>query len=180
MWRTLSYYFRVMYNVVYLPLVVILNCGKLKYAGVQKISSKAKLSIEHGGVIRLGRRCMFEENVLIHSAGGEIEFGEKVFINRNTTVVSQEKIIFGDHVTIGPNVCIYDHDHDVKHWNKFISSPVTIGRNVWIGAGAIILKGVTIGDNCIIGAGSFVNKNIPPNSVYYTEKNNKIIKIEEK
>ena len=39
--------------------------------------------------------------------------------------------------------------------------PIRIGRNVWIGGGAIILPGVTIGDNALIGAGSVVTKDIP-------------------
>jgi galactoside O-acetyltransferase len=43
--------------------------------------------------------------------------------------------------------------------------PVHIGKNVWIGAGAIILPGVTIGDNSVIGAGSVVTKDIPANVV---------------
>lgn len=180
MWRGLSYYLRVLYNSIFLLLFSLFNGGKLKYKGAQKISRKASLSIEHGGGIDLGRRCMFEENVLIHAAGGKIKMGEKVFINRNSIIVSQESISLGDHVTIGPNVCIYDHDHDIEHWNKFISSPIVIGKNVWIGAGAIILKGVTIGDDCIIGAGSFVNKNVPANSIFYTEKKNIISKIKEK
>jgi acetyltransferase-like isoleucine patch superfamily enzyme len=171
---------RVVYNSIFLLLFSIFNGGKLKYKGAQKISRKASLSIEHGGTISLGRRCMFEENVLIHAASGKIEMGEKVFINRNSMIVSQESIKLGDHVTIGPNVCIYDHDHDIKQWNKFVSSPIVIGKNVWIGAGTIILKGVTIGEGSIIGAGSFVNKDVPPNSIYYTEKKNIISRLEEK
>lgn len=43
--------------------------------------------------------------------------------------------------------------------------PVHIGRNCWIGAGAIIMPGVTIGDNTVIGAGSIVTKDIPENVV---------------
>ena len=45
------------------------------------------------------------------------------------------------------------------------NSPITIGNNVWIGAGAVVLPGVTIGDNTVIGAGSIVTKDIPANVV---------------
>ena len=46
-----------------------------------------------------------------------------------------------------------------------IAKPITIGNNVWIGAGATILAGVTIGDNSVIGAGSVVSKSIPSNVI---------------
>ena len=45
------------------------------------------------------------------------------------------------------------------------NAPVHIGRNCWIGAGAIILPGVTVGDNSVIGAGSVVTKDVPANVV---------------
>lgn len=45
--------------------------------------------------------------------------------------------------------------------------PVTLGRNVWVGANVSILPGVTIGDNCVIGAGSVATHSVPANSVAY-------------
>ena len=45
--------------------------------------------------------------------------------------------------------------------------PITIGRNVWIGGGAIVCPGVTIGDNTVIGAGSVVTKSMPANVIAY-------------
>jgi maltose O-acetyltransferase len=45
------------------------------------------------------------------------------------------------------------------------AKPITIGDNVWLGGGAIVLPGVTIGDNTVIGAGAVVTKDIPANSV---------------
>jgi maltose O-acetyltransferase len=53
----------------------------------------------------------------------------------------------------------------VRNSRKEWAEPVTIGNNVWIGGGAIILPGVTIGDNVTIGAGSVVTKDIPSNTV---------------
>ncbi len=45
------------------------------------------------------------------------------------------------------------------------TAPVTIGDNVWIGGGAILMPGITIGDNVVIGAGSVVTRDIPSDSV---------------
>ena len=50
---------------------------------------------------------------------------------------------------------------------KLITAPITIGNNVWIGGGVIVLPGVTIGENSIIGAGSVVTKDIPANCLAF-------------
>ena len=50
-----------------------------------------------------------------------------------------------------------------------------IGNDVWIGAGAVILRGTTIGDKAVIGAGSIVKGNVPAGSVFY-QKRETIIK----
>ena len=69
----------------------------------------------------------------------------------------------------GPNVTLATAAHpihpELRRKQAQFNSPITIGNNVRIGAGADVLPGVTIGDNCIIGAGSIVNKDIPSNSV---------------
>jgi acetyltransferase-like isoleucine patch superfamily enzyme len=89
------------------------------------------------------------------------------YINSNSVIACCNKITIGDGAAIARNVYIYDGDHhtivddDGDILNK--SRPINIGKNVWIGVGAIILKGVNIGDGSIIGAGAVVNKDIPSN-----------------
>ena len=85
-------------------------------------------------------------------------------------IACHEYVEIGDDVQLGPNVQIYDHDHDFRadggvKVGKYKTSPVKIGNNVWIGGSATILPGVTIGDNVTIGAGSVVTKDIPSNVV---------------
>lgn len=83
-------------------------------------------------------------------------------------------ISIGNNVTLAPNVHILAHDASTKRELGYtIVKPVTIGNNVFVGAGTIILPGVTIGDNVIIGAGSVISKSIPSNSVAI---GNKIVK----
>ena len=75
-----------------------------------------------------------------------------------------ERIEIGSGTTIGPNVCIYDHDHNIKQ-GEDITAPGRIENDVWIGAGCIILKGVTIGKNSVIAAGAVVTTDVPSFSI---------------
>ena len=87
------------------------------------------------------------------------------------TFVDDGDIFIGDNVMLAPNVVIATAGHPIepnlrKKAAQF-NMPVRIERNVWVGAGAVILPGVTIGENSVIGAGSVVTKDIPKNSVAY-------------
>ena len=97
--------------------------------------------------------------------GYNIEIGENFYTNHNCVILDGAKVKFGDNVFIAPNCCFSTAGHplDVKQRNMGleIAWPITVGNNVWIGAGVTVLPGVTIGDNSIIGAGSVVTKDIP-------------------
>ena len=76
---------------------------------------------------------------------------------------------FGDNVFIAPNCCFTTAEHAIdpeqRKEGMEIAKPISVGHNVWIGAGSTVLAGVTIGDNAVIGAGSVVTKPIPGNVV---------------
>ena len=94
--------------------------------------------------------------------GTNIEFGAGVFLNFGCVLLDVARIRVGDRTQIGPGVRILtaDHPRDAASRAKGLEfgRPVTIGADVWIGAGAIILPGVTIGDDAIVGAGSVVTR----------------------
>lgn len=106
---------------------------------------------------------------------GVIEIGRDVYVGKDVKMVAQELIEIGDNCMFGPNVIIYDHDHKIENGivlpRDFNVSPVKIGSNCWIGAGAIILRGSVIGDGSIIGAGTVVKGEIPPKSLVYNQQN---------
>jgi maltose O-acetyltransferase len=96
--------------------------------------------------------------------GVNIYLGERVFFNFNCVVLDVCAVTIGDFTLIGPAVQIYTAAHplnaELRRTQEF-ARPVTIGRDVWIGGGAIVCPGVTIGDRAVIGAGSVVTKAIP-------------------
>lgn len=101
--------------------------------------------------------------------GYNINVGKNFFANHNTVILDGAKVTFGDNVFIAPNCGFYTAGHpiDAKRRNQGLeyAYPITVGNNVWIGAGVHVMPGVTIGDHVVIGAGSVVVKDIPSNSV---------------
>jgi acetyltransferase-like isoleucine patch superfamily enzyme len=87
-------------------------------------------------------------------------------VNQGVTIYARERVEIGDNALLGDFVCIYDTNfHEVEEGAGVLTSPVTIGRNVWLARGAVVLPGVTIGDNCVIGANAVVSSSIPSNSL---------------
>ena len=101
--------------------------------------------------------------------GYNIEIGENFFANHNMVILDGGKVIFGDNVFIAPNCGFYTAGHptDAERRNAGLeyAYPITVGDNVWIGAGVQVMPGVKIGSNVVIGGGSVVVKDIPDNCV---------------
>lgn len=101
--------------------------------------------------------------------GFNIRVGNNFYANYNLVILDEAPVAFGDNVFIAPNCGFYTAGHPINadERNKGLeyARPISVGNNVWIGAGVSVLPGVTIGDNCVIGAGSVVTHSIPDNSV---------------
>lgn len=96
--------------------------------------------------------------------GTNIHLGERVYFNFNCVVLDVCEVRVGDRTLFGPAVQIYAASHPLDaelRKSREFGKPVTIGSDVWVGGGAIILPGVTIGDRAVIGAGSVVTKDVP-------------------
>ena len=96
-------------------------------------------------------------------------FDERFYANTDLTILDANKVIFGDHVFLGPHVSIYTSGHpidaDIRNKEVEYAKPVTIGSDVWIGGNVVINPGVTIGSDVVIGAGSVVTKDIPDHMI---------------
>lgn len=95
----------------------------------------------------------------------QMKFGKNIFINHSLTVMSIGGITIGDGTQIGPNVTIVTDNHDMDDRMVLRCKSVSIGRNVWIGAGAKIMPGVAVGDNAVIAGGAVVVKDVPEDAI---------------
>ena len=134
-----------------------------------EIAKKAKLILGKMVRVRSGSKIKVRKNAKIH-------IGDNTSLNHGCMIISHDKIIIGKDVQFGPNVLIYDHDHDFRdklgiRSLKYKTSAVEIGNNVWIGANSVILKGSKIGDNCVIGAGSVIKGKYNSNTIIIQKRN---------
>ena len=117
----------------------------------------------------IGEGCYIEPPFYAYWGGKHVHFGKKVYANFHLTMVDDTHIYVGDNTLFGPNVTVATAAHPIDPARRAkgyqYNLPVHIGKNCWIGAGAVILPGVTIGDNTVVGAGSVVTKDLPANVV---------------
>lgn len=156
--------------------------NRLNIKGRQKFSFHTNFCIKKNSKISFESSCRTRRNCTFYCYdGATIDIGKKVFFNEGNIISARKKIKIGDNCNFGNNVSIYDNDHDYKNdLSQYLTSNITIGNNVWVGAGSIILRGVSIGDNCVIAAGTIVNKNIPNNTIVYQKRTTVINDVNKK
>jgi|SRR5271170_1433674 len=112
--------------------------------------------IGNGAVVRQPFYCDYGYNIRI---------GADVFLNFNCIILDVVSVVIGDRAQIGPAVQIYAADHPrdpvARRAGLELGRPIWVGRNVWIGGGAILLAGVSVGDDAIVAAGSVVTRDVP-------------------
>ena len=118
-----------------------------------------------------GQGSYIEPPLHANFGGAHCHFGKGVYANFNLTLVDDTHIYVGDGTMFGPNVVVATAGHPIepklRGQGLQYNMPVHIGKNCWIGAGALILPGVTIGDNTVVGAGSVVTKDLPSGVLAY-------------
>jgi acetyltransferase-like isoleucine patch superfamily enzyme len=150
-------------------------CGKeLSLRGVPIMIRDPQAPIRIGNKVVLCSRPLANVLYLAHpcvmAAVGPkaiIEVGDDVGMS-GATLIATNRIVIGDHVIIDAEALLVDSDfHPLDPVQRALhstagarSGPITVGRHVFIGARAIILKGVSIGDGAVIGAGAVVTKDV--------------------
>lgn len=147
----------------------------------------------HGNRVKIGEDCILANYFIFESDQGEIEIGNRVFINGQTQLISRSRITIEDNVTIAWGCMIYDHNsHSLdpalrrkdmsvqlqdfrqcgdmirnKDWSVVKAKPIKICRDAWLGFNVTVLAGSTIGEGAVIGAQSVVRGDIPPFAIAY-------------
>ena len=126
--------------------------------------------------VEIGRECSLEEGTAFIVAdswrpGRSIVIGNRVFLGRHCEFNICAKITIGNDALIASGCKFIDHDHGLAphmpmNRQPLDIRPITIESDVWIGAGAVILKGVTIGHGAVIGAGAVVTRSVPPCEIW--------------
>lgn len=164
---------------------IILLLNEVKYGeGIRCYNSTPKLQINRKGYLSLGKNVVFNSYTghswnsnckLLVLKDAELTIGDNSGMN-GVMIYCSKRVTIGDNVKIGGGTRISDSNHhSLDYLNRrdakkdsvnAMSSPVTIGNDVFIGANCYIGKGVTIGDRSIIAAGSVVVKSIPPDEIW--------------
>jgi maltose O-acetyltransferase len=97
--------------------------------------------------------------------GTHLRLGARTFVNFGLTALDVAPITIGDDVQIGPHVQLLTPTHpldaEARRAKWEAARPITVGDNVWLGGGVIVLPGVSIGKNTVVGAGAVVTRDLP-------------------
>jgi acetyltransferase-like isoleucine patch superfamily enzyme len=123
-------------------------------------------AISNEGTVRIGRRFVVRGRVarceITAHRDAQVIIGDRVFLNQGVVIAATESIEIGEDTKIGDFSAILDsnyHDLDPTHPDK--PRPVTIGKNVWLGNGVLVLPGSEIGDHTVVAARSVVRNSLP-------------------
>ena len=128
-----------------------------------------RIQATDGGKISIGKRVHISDHVSIIARGGSIIIGDDVFIGVGSIIASKKSVIIGDGSLIAEYVVIRDQDHAMNEKpirsSGFVTDSILIGKNVWVGCKATILRGSTIGDHAVVGAHALVKTNVPDSTL---------------
>lgn len=178
---------RLLYNLISVcfsalkfSILKLLHFHHFFFDGIQRFSPNTEVIVSGKGTIRLGKHVRaHRRSKLLAFESGVLKIGSNTALGNGVSIHCMDKITIGDGVQFGPDVKIYDHDHDFRVpggilAEKFKTAPVEIGDNCWIGCNVVILMGTTLGENCVVGAGSVLKGDYPANSVIVQKRHTDI------
>ena len=140
--------------------------SRLQAQGLFYLGRMSRLSVAGQGSIALENKVYFSDLCRVDSLGGQVLIGKDCFFNTNCSIVGMERIEIGEHCLFGPNVCIYDHDHNFGDsalplaQQGYSSAAVSIGSNVWLGANVVVVRGASSPARSVVAANSTVTRKL--------------------
>ncbi len=176
MFKKIKSIISILFTFIKFCLIKLFRIKGLLFHPIERFSPSTMLNLHRGGKMILGNKLRVHSGCRLSATpGATLSIGDNTALNYNCILVARKGIFIGKDCTFGPNVIVFDHDHDfrgseIMNSSAFKEKEIVIGNNVWIGANAIILKGATIGDNAVVAAGTVVMGDIPADSVAYNKK----------
>lgn len=149
---------------------LVLMSNNVRAGSGLKLESTVRLRATDGGFLSLGQNVSIDRFADVTVKFGKLQIGSNTYVGQGTVICSRESILIGSNAQIAEHVTIRDQDHIfglglITPHAGFITEPVVIGDNVWIGAKSTITKGVCIGKNSVVGANSVVTRDVPEDAV---------------
>lgn len=169
--QKLKYILCIPYTVIKLSFIKLLHLKNFKFSWKTVLTPFTTIEMSKGSELNIGKKFkMLCGSRLRVRKNGKVMIGDHSGLNYGCMITAHEEIIIGSDVMIGPNVLIYDHDHDFKSKDgmknmKYITEKVEIGDGTWIGANVVILRGTKIGKHCVVSAGAVVKGDYPDYSL---------------
>jgi acetyltransferase-like isoleucine patch superfamily enzyme len=131
-----------------------------------KIHADASVDASRSPGVRCGDKVTLNRYAYVQGGDGGVRLGDRVEVNNFSIVNGTGGVDIGDDTLIGPGVRIISYQHRHARGATIRSQPadvrpIRIGRDVWVGANAVILAGVTIGDGAVVAAGAVVREDVP-------------------
>ncbi len=123
------------------------------------------------GSVEVADACELNQGVELNPWGGSIRIARRVWLGPYVVIYGHGGVEIGEQTLVSMHCAILSSNHAIPAMGRLIRDlpdellPTKIGRDVWIGANAVILGGVTIGDGAVIAAGAVVTKNVEPGAV---------------
>lgn len=181
--RLLRNIISVVFSLIRFSILKLTKGSKFSFKGIQRFSPNTQVLFLNNGQIHLGNKVRVHSGSKIRAVGnGKLIIGDNTAINYNCLFAAMNLIEIGKNVEFGPNVLMYDNDHDFRvkgglKAGKYKTGYINIGDNTWIGANTVILRNTKIGANCVIGAGCVIKGNYPDNSIVVQKRETEIIPI---
>ena len=163
----------VIFSLLKFSIMKISHWSGFTFSPVERFSPNVVTEFNKGSQVTFGKMVRVHSGCKIKVRGGaKLFIGNNAKLNYNCIIACHDQIEIGEGTEFGPSVYLYDHDHDYRvgfsadsNKEAYLSAPIKIGKNCWIGAQTVILRGTEIGDNCVVGAGCVLNGKYEANAV---------------